>query len=83
MLNRQKMRDVIRNKGIKQKVLAQKAGLTESQLSSILSGRRKCDVEEYVKLCEFLEVPFATFMNNECSKKMGTSDQHRRRCENR
>lgn len=54
--------ELIKEKGYKQKAIAEKAKITESQLSLIISGKRKCDVEEYVRICTALNVPIKTFL---------------------
>ncbi|MBD5469167.1 MAG: helix-turn-helix transcriptional regulator [Lachnospiraceae bacterium] len=56
------MEKQISDKGYKQKVIATWAGITERQLSLIISGKRKCDVEEYVRICAALEVPVTAFI---------------------
>lgn len=48
--------------GIKRKYVAENARLSESTLSQILSGKRKCGVEEYVRLCQAIDVPFERFI---------------------
>ena len=62
MFDRNALKQMIEEKGYKQKVIAEKAEITERQLSLILSGKRKCDVEEYVRICAVLGVPMATFI---------------------
>lgn len=62
MLDREKMRNEILKKGMKQKAVAKKSDMTERQLSMILTGKRKCDVDEYVRICRTLEVPISTFI---------------------
>lgn len=46
----------LKEKGIKRKKIAEVLDVTESNLSMILSGRRKIKLEEYLKICEFLNV---------------------------
>lgn len=65
MFNRRKMKRFIEEKGYKQKVIAQKAYITEHQFSLILQGKRGCDVDEYVRICAILEVPFTMFIDEE------------------
>lgn len=62
MFDRNAVKQMIENKGIKQKVVAEKAEITERQFSLILSGKRKCDIDEYVRICMALNVPVATFI---------------------
>lgn len=63
MFNREKMKNYFVEKGIKQKFVAQKAGIPERALSSILSGKRNCDIDEYTKICISLDVPFTLFLD--------------------
>lgn len=65
MFDRRKLKDFIEEKGYKQKAIAQRSGITEHQLSLILQGKRKCDVDEYVRICLTLEVPLALFITGE------------------
>ncbi len=65
MFDRGKLRKFIEEKGYKQKVIAQKANITEHQFSLILQGKRKCDIDEYVRICVTLEVPFTEFIDEE------------------
>ena len=62
MFDRKAVKKMIEEKGYKQKIIAEKAEMTERQLSLILSGKRKCDVEEYVRICAALGVPIVTFI---------------------
>lgn len=62
MFDRNAVKRMIEEKGCKQKAIAEKARITERQLSLILSGKRRCDVEEYVRICVALGVPLATFI---------------------
>ena len=50
------IKDFIKNVGIKQKVISQKSGIPEVQLSLILQGKRKCEAGEYASLCKVLGV---------------------------
>ncbi len=62
MFDRKAVKKMIEEKGYKQKIIAEKAKMTERQLSLILLGKRKCDIEEYVRICKALDVPVATFL---------------------
>lgn len=62
MFDRNAVKKMIEEKGCKQKAIAEKAKITERQLSLILSGKRKCDIEEYVRICVALSVPVSTFI---------------------
>lgn len=62
MFDRNAVKKMIEKNGIKQKVVAEKAEITERQFSLILSGKRKCDIDEYVRICVALNVPVTTFI---------------------
>lgn len=62
MFDNEAIGKIIKEKGYKQKAIAEKAKITERQLSLIISGKRKCDVEEYVRICTALNVPIKTFL---------------------
>lgn len=57
------LRKYFDDNGLKQNFIAQKIGITESALSAILNGKRKCTLDEYIKLCQTLAVPFTAFVN--------------------
>ena len=48
--------------GLKQNFISQKTGITEVALSAILTGKRKCSLDEYIALCDFLAVPYGSFV---------------------
>ena len=48
--------------GIKQKFIAQQAQIADTVLSSILNGRYKCSLENYVNICRALALPFGSFI---------------------
>lgn len=60
--DRNALKKMIKERGYKQKVIAEKAGIKESKMSLILSEKRKCDVEDYVRICIALGVPMTTFI---------------------
>ena len=53
----------IRNTGIKQKIIAEKAGYSEKQLSAMLRGNRKLWADDYERLCIALGKEPNDFMN--------------------
>ena len=59
------LKQYLDDKGLKQKFIAEKTGISETALSAILAGKRKCSLDEYIKLCQFLAVPFMSFTNND------------------
>lgn len=54
------IRDVLKaqidEKGLKQCAVARKAGMRESQLSAILSKRRKLAIDEMFTICRLIDV---------------------------
>ncbi|MBD5504124.1 MAG: helix-turn-helix transcriptional regulator [Lachnospiraceae bacterium] len=62
MFDRNAVRQMIETSGLKQKIVAERADITERQFSLILSGKRKCDIDEYVRICTALNVPVTTFI---------------------
>lgn len=46
----EKLSNYIENNGIKQKFISEKTGIPENVLSTILNGKRKLDVEEFVDI---------------------------------
>lgn len=60
-----KMRQHIQEVGLKQSVIAQKIGITDSSLSLALLGKRKLEAGEYVSICNVLDVPLDFFIADE------------------
>lgn len=53
----------IKNRGYKCSVLAAKAGLTPNALCRIMQGRRKIKADEFIALCNVLEINPTIFIN--------------------
>lgn len=51
-------------RGIKQKTVAEAIGLSAAAMSEMLAGRRKLSADEYVAICDFLEVPYSRFIDS-------------------
>lgn len=67
MFDRIVLRNYIDEKGIKQKAISKKTGISETALSKILDGSRKCEVNEYVSICKALNVKPDRFISTkEC-----------------
>lgn len=58
-----RIKDYLAQNGIKQTYLAEKTGLTPSQVSDICIHDRKIDCVEYYKICKVLNVPLETFLD--------------------
>lgn len=56
------LKTAIDSSGMKQKVVAVKAGLKENHFCLILSGKRKCEAGEYISLCKALNIEPGAFM---------------------
>lgn len=59
---REEIKKYIDDVGIKQKVLAANANMTPHALNTFLNGKRGIDVEEYVRLCDAMGVPYDKFI---------------------
>ncbi len=56
MFDREALQKFIDENGIKQKYISAQTGIEETALSKILSGSRKCEVNEYLLICKALRV---------------------------
>jgi transcriptional regulator with XRE-family HTH domain len=55
----------LQDRGIKQAFLANTTGISASAISDICTGARKnLDVVEYKKICNALDVPYETFLED-------------------
>lgn len=55
----------MKNKGIKQNAVAKSIGISNVAMSETLAGRRTMTADEYVGICDFLEVPYSKFTKPE------------------
>lgn len=55
----------IREKGFKQKVVAEKLGISSQVMSNVMAGKRRLTAEEYGNICEFLGVPYSYFFSSD------------------
>ncbi|MDE5909816.1 MAG: helix-turn-helix transcriptional regulator [Lachnospiraceae bacterium] len=62
VLDSDKMKKYVELSGIKQKAISEKSGLSESALSLILQGKRRCEIGEYATICEVLGVNTDKFL---------------------
>lgn len=62
-VNMNALKEFIRDIGIKQKIISQKTGIPEVQLSLILQGKRRCEAGEYASICKVLNVNPNRFLN--------------------
>ena len=59
---RERIADYLKEKGIKQEYVANKANISSSAMSNLVSGKRNLDVEEYIRICSALNVSCDFFM---------------------
>lgn len=55
--------------GIKKKYVAEKSGISENAFNLALNGKRRLLADEYVRICQTLNVPFSQFVTTDASKK--------------
>lgn len=58
-----RIKNYLAENGIKQNYLAEKTGLSASQVSDICIHDRRIDCVEYYKICKALNVPLETFLD--------------------
>lgn len=56
--------------GIKKRYVAEKSGISENALNLALNGKRRLLADEYVKICQTLNVPFSQFVTTDTSRKV-------------
>lgn len=49
--------------GIKKNHIAERTGITTNALSLALNGKRKLLADEYIRICDALEVPYDYFVD--------------------
>lgn len=57
-----RIKEYISQKGLKLVAVANKAGIPLNTFSAMVNGKRKITVEEYVRICAALGVPFEQFI---------------------
>lgn len=53
--------EYLQSKGITQSSVAERTGITTNALNLALNGKRKLTADEYIKICDVLEVPYGYF----------------------
>lgn len=61
----ERIKEYVTSRGIKQSVIAGAIGMSRASLSQSLNGNRTLTAEEYVRICDFLEVPYERFTSDE------------------
>lgn len=62
VLDSGEMKKFIESSGLKQKSISEKAGISETALSLILQGKRRCEIGEYATICCVLGVNTDKFL---------------------
>lgn len=70
---KERIAEYVRSNGIKQKYICEKTGMTQQALCTLLNGKRSLEIEEYVYLCDALNVPYNLFFSN--ANKKTSDDQ--------
>ncbi|MEA4919338.1 MAG: helix-turn-helix transcriptional regulator [Clostridiaceae bacterium] len=58
------IRQYVKENGIKNTYVYEKAGMTQSAFLLALNGKRKLTADEYVAICKALNVPLDKFVAN-------------------
>ena len=53
----------LQDSGISKSYVAKETGITPNALNLSLKGKRKFAVDEYIKICDILKVPYDFFVN--------------------
>lgn len=61
----QAIREKLNALGIKQRSFASQIGMTENAVTRLFAGSRKLLADEYVKICNALNVPYGSFLVQE------------------
>lgn len=56
------IKEYISDVGLKQKVIAERMGISDTQFSAIMNGNRRIEAGEYATMCNVLNVPFDKFV---------------------
>ena len=57
-----KMRDYVVHNDLNQRIIALNMGITESQVSLLLNGKRRLTVEDYLSFCRAISVSPTKFL---------------------
>lgn len=63
MVVAENIRSYLKEKGIMFAAVADKAGMRKDSFTNCMNGKRKITVDEYIRICNALEVPLDTFCN--------------------
>lgn len=60
----ERIKAYLTEEGLKQIKIAEKVGIANDKFNLGMNGKRKIPLDEYVKICEVLGVPFDTFIKS-------------------
>ena len=58
----EQLAEYVNEKGIRQSAIAEATGMTRAAICETLAGRRKLGADEFINICDFLEVPYERFI---------------------
>lgn len=61
----ERIKEYTKEKGIMQSTMADAIGISKVAMGETLKGNRKMSAEEYIAICDFLEVPYSKFTDQE------------------
>lgn len=62
-----RMRQYIKETGVKQSFLSQKSGMSPQAISTFMNCKRDLSIDEYYRLCDALGVSYEFFINHKKS----------------
>jgi len=69
----EQVKSYVTEKGFKQVAIAKGVGMSKVAMSETLAGNRTMTAEEYVRICDFLEVPYDKFAQGAYEETSTTS----------
>ena len=57
----ERIRNYIKEQGLKQRWVAERAGMTDLEISQYLTERKRLTADAYIRICDALGVPLETF----------------------
>jgi len=60
----EKIKDYMKRNKISQKYLTEKTGISEAAISEMLNGKRKIEINEYLDICNAINVHYSFFIDS-------------------
>ena len=70
----ERIKQYLKEHGIKQGYLANKSNINEKTLSALLQSRIKMSIDRYLAICQALDVPESYFFKNQVQESGNNSD---------